>query len=75
MAATLRAAGARLRLPKGADPSLPLALGGVGITLRDAASLYAALATKQHVVIDLAAGGTLGVVIGVACTRRREGRR
>jgi penicillin-binding protein 1C len=44
-AATLRYAGASLRLPRGADPSLPLALGGDGITLRDAAALYAALAT------------------------------
>jgi penicillin-binding protein 1C len=44
-AVTLRAAGAMLRLPRGADPSLPLALGGEGITLRDAAALYAALAT------------------------------
>ena len=44
-AATLRFAGAKLRLPRGADPSLPLALGGDGITLRDAASLYTALAT------------------------------
>ncbi len=44
-AATLRAAGVALRLPRGADPSLPLALGGAGITLRQAAGLYAALAT------------------------------
>jgi penicillin-binding protein 1C len=44
-AATLRATGTDLRLPPGADPSLPLALGGDGITLRDAASLYAGLAT------------------------------
>jgi penicillin-binding protein 1C len=44
-AATLRAAGATLRLARDADPSLPLALGGVGITLRQAAGLYAALAT------------------------------
>jgi penicillin-binding protein 1C len=44
-AAALRAAGMMLRLPHGADPSLPLALGGDGITLRDAAGLYAALAT------------------------------
>jgi penicillin-binding protein 1C len=42
-AASLRAAGARLVLPPGADPSLPLALGGAGITLRDLAGLYAAL--------------------------------
>jgi penicillin-binding protein 1C len=44
-AAVLQDAGAKLRLPPGADPSLPLALGGAGITLRQAASLYAALAT------------------------------
>ena len=42
---SLRSAGIRLRLPHGADPSLPLALGGDGITLRDATALYAALAT------------------------------
>jgi penicillin-binding protein 1C len=44
-AATLRVAGVPLRLPRGADPSLPLALGGAGITLRQLASLYAALAS------------------------------
>jgi penicillin-binding protein 1C len=44
-AATLKLAGATLRLPRGADPSLPLALGGEGITLRDAIGLYCALAT------------------------------
>ncbi len=43
-AATLKSAGVPLRLPPGADASLPLALGGAGITLRQAASLYAALA-------------------------------
>jgi penicillin-binding protein 1C len=42
---TVTAAGATLHLPAGADPSLPLALGGVGITLRDAVGLYAALAS------------------------------
>ena len=41
-AAALRAAGAKpIRLPPGADPSLPLALGGAGITLREVAALYA----------------------------------
>ena len=44
-ATTLKAAGAVLRLPPGADPSLPLALGGEGTTLRDAVGLYAALAS------------------------------
>lgn len=42
-AAALKAAGAPLRLPSGAMPSLPLALGGGGITLRELAGLYAAL--------------------------------
>ena len=37
-AAALRAAGAPVSLPEGADPSLPLALGGAGLTLRRAAS-------------------------------------
>ncbi len=44
-AARLDAAGARLQLPPGAAPSLPLALGGAGIQLRDLLRLYAALAT------------------------------
>lgn len=48
-ASVLRSAGVRLRLPAGADPSLPLALGGEGITLRQLAALYAALATDGTV--------------------------
>ncbi len=44
-AARLAAAGVRLRLPAGAAPSLPLALGGAGVELRDLLRLYAALAT------------------------------
>ncbi len=43
-AATLGAAGARLRLPRGASSSAALALGGAGISLLDLASLYADLA-------------------------------
>jgi len=50
-AARLRLAGAALHLPAGAEPSLPLALGGAGITLRDLTGMYAALAT------DGSAGG------------------
>lgn len=42
---SLKAAGVRLALPDGADPSLPLALGGLGIDLRQLTALYAALAT------------------------------
>jgi penicillin-binding protein 1C len=61
-AATLRAAGATLHLPPGADPSLPLALGGDGITLRDAAALYAALATDG-------VGGRLNLLVAQAAPR------
>ena len=43
--ARVKLAGVALRLPPGAAPSLPLALGGVGTTLRDLTGLYAALAT------------------------------
>ena len=42
-AAALKAAGAPPRLPPGAEPSLPLALGGAGTTLRELTTLYAAL--------------------------------
>jgi penicillin-binding protein 1C len=44
-AARLKLAGVTLRLPRGAEPSLPLALGGAGISLRDLTGLYAALAS------------------------------
>ena len=43
-AEALRAAGARPRLPAGGDPSLPLALGGAGLTMREMVALYAGLA-------------------------------
>uniref|UniRef100_UPI0022EB1089 penicillin-binding transpeptidase domain-containing protein n=1 Tax=Falsiroseomonas oryzae TaxID=2766473 RepID=UPI0022EB1089 len=42
-AALLKASGAPPRLPAGAEPSLPLALGGAGMTLRGMVSLYAML--------------------------------
>ncbi|MBV9523883.1 MAG: penicillin-binding protein 1C, partial [Alphaproteobacteria bacterium] len=43
--AALRQAGARIALPRGSEtPSLPVALGGLGISLEDAAALYVALA-------------------------------
>ncbi|MFN6954462.1 MAG: transglycosylase domain-containing protein [Acetobacteraceae bacterium] len=42
-AAWLGRAGAAPRLPRGGDASLPLALGGAGVTLRELAGLYAAL--------------------------------
>jgi penicillin-binding protein 1C len=64
-AATLRAAGVTLKLPRGADPSLPLALGGDGITLRQAAALYAALATDGT-------GGSLRLLVGTPSQPRPE---
>lgn len=48
-AAAMKASGITLRLPPGADPSLPLALGGVGVTVRELAALYAALASDGRV--------------------------
>lgn len=56
---TLKAAGARLALPEGADPSLPLALGGLGIDLRQLTALYAALATDGRFA-PLRLGGAPG---------------
>ena len=42
--ARLRAAGVGIQLPREAAPGLPVALGGLGITLTDLARLYAGLA-------------------------------
>ncbi len=56
-AAALRATGIALQLQSGDAPSLPLALGGLGISLRDIASLYAGLADDGSVVpLRLVAG-------------------
>lgn len=44
LATRLKAAGARLELPPGAAPALPMGLGGVGIRLVDLTMLYSALA-------------------------------
>jgi penicillin-binding protein 1C len=44
LAARMRAAGAPPRLPSGAAPGLPMALGGVGVTLAELTGLYAAIA-------------------------------
>ena len=43
LASAMKAAGVLPRLPPGAEPSLPLALGGVGVTLREMVGLYAVL--------------------------------
>ena len=47
--ARLRNAGARVLLPDDTAPGLAAALGGLGISLRDLASLYAGLARKGSV--------------------------
>ena len=49
LAATMRNAGAQLTFPKKGLPSLPLALGGVGISLRDLTMLFAAFPTAGAV--------------------------
>ncbi len=48
--ARLQQAGANPVLPKGAEPSLAMALGGVGLRLTDLATLYTALAREGEVV-------------------------
>ncbi len=47
-AAALKAAGAPQRLPLATEPSLPLALGGAGTTLREMMGLYALLGDAGH---------------------------
>lgn len=56
-AAWLRAAGAKPRLPAGADPALPLALGGAGLTLREMVGLYAGLVTPGAGSLTLVSSG------------------
>ncbi len=48
-AASLAAAGVTLRLPPNVAPSLPLALGGAGVTMRQLGAIYAALGTDGEV--------------------------
>jgi penicillin-binding protein 1C len=50
LAARLTQAGAEPVLPKGAEPSLAIALGGLGLRLSDLASLYAGLARGGEAV-------------------------
>ncbi|MFC5555760.1 penicillin-binding protein 1C [Methylobacterium iners] len=47
--ARLRAAGARIELPREAPPGLPVALGGLGITLTDLARLFSGVARAGSV--------------------------
>ncbi len=62
-AGLLKAAGANPRLPAGADPALPLALGGVGLTLRDMVTLYAMLADAGRAAPLLARPGVPGPLV------------
>ncbi len=55
-AEALRAAGAKPRLPAGADPALPLALGGAGLTMREMAGLYAGLVAPGSGPVRLVPG-------------------
>ena len=48
IAEALRAQGAKPRLPGGSDPSLSLALGGAGLTMREMAGLYAGLVAPGY---------------------------
>lgn len=47
----LQGAGVQPALPKGTDPSLAMALGGLGLRLIDLASLYAAMASGGEIVV------------------------
>ncbi|HYM31950.1 MAG TPA: penicillin-binding protein 1C [Candidatus Cybelea sp.] len=61
LAATLRGAGARLDLPQGGEPAaLPIALGGVGISLADLVMLYAGIADGGAVRPLIYSGGARG---------------
>ncbi len=51
--ARLRAAGARIELPRDTAPGLPVALGGLGITLADTARLFSGLARGGNVPVLL----------------------
>ena len=63
-AAHLTAAGTPMMLPYGADPALPLALGGAGISMRRLVALYAGLAN----------GGVVERLHLIAGQRRRQRR-
>lgn len=48
--ARFRKAGVSMKLPPGEEPGLSIGLGGVGITLADLVTLYAALANRGRIV-------------------------
>ncbi|MDI4658033.1 penicillin-binding protein 1C [Xanthobacter autotrophicus] len=63
LATRLQQAGARLELPPGAAPALPMGLGGVGIRLVDLIMLYGALARggEAHPLVFRRDGGAVAV--------------
>jgi len=63
LASVMKAAGATPRLPPGAEPSLPLALGGVGITLREMVGLYAMLGDGGAGLIERRAANTTSAIL------------
>lgn len=73
-ASILRQSGARLGFPSRAnDPSLPLALGGVGMTLGDLAMLYSGLANQGHVApLRILSSDTPGKGTSVVTARSAE---
>ncbi|MDP3415321.1 penicillin-binding protein 1C [Falsiroseomonas sp.] len=78
-ATALKLAGSPPRLAPGAEPSLPLALGGAGTTLRELVALYALLgdagraaplvavpgppATRPEIVLPRAAAAVAGILV------------
>ncbi|MFG1350028.1 penicillin-binding protein 1C [Xanthobacter autotrophicus] len=63
LATRLQQAGARLELPPGAAPALPMGLGGVGIRLVDLTMLYGALSRggEAHPLVFRREGGAVAV--------------
>ena len=59
--AALKGAGLAPRLPPGAGPSLPLALGGVGVTLHELAALAAAFADDGSVALPVWRAGEVAL--------------
>ncbi len=74
--AHLRAAGADLRLPREAAPGLPVALGGLGLTLTDLARLYAGLAREGRMPPPWTPSGSRGMwprgTSPTSCAARRR---
>ena len=63
LAGVMKAAGAIPRLPPGTEPSLPLALGGVGVTLREMVRLYAMLGDGGSGLIERRAASLASAIL------------